>query len=47
MKTSDVEMLQLELKAESVKFLSERLDSNQKKSSEVEQHGFMNKCACS
>ena len=37
-------MLQLELEAESVKFLSERLDCNQKKSFEVEQQTHKQKC---
>ena len=37
LKNSNVEILQLELEAESVKFLSQRLDSNQEKSSEAEQ----------
>ena len=43
-KTSDVQMLQLELEAESVKFLNERLDSNQKKSLEVEQQTRKQMC---
>ena len=36
LKTSEVQMLQLELEAGSMKFFSEWLDSNQKKSLEVE-----------
>jgi len=44
LKNSDVEMLQLELEAESVKFLSEWLDSNQKKSLEVEQQTHKRMC---
>jgi len=39
-----VEILQLELEAESVKFLSERLDSNQKKSLKVEQQTHKQMC---
>ena len=41
LKNSDMEVLQLELEADSVKFLSERLDSNQKKSIEQQTHKRM------
>ena len=44
LKNPDMEMLQLELEAESVKFLNERLDSNQKKSLEVEQQTRKQMC---
>ena len=44
LKNSDMEMFQLELEAESMKFLSERLDSNQKKSLEVEQQTHKRMC---